>query len=177
MISRGSAATVGLVSAGLILRLLQLFNGRSLWKDEASLAVSIVERSLVQLVKTPLEYNQVAPPLYLMLAKLSTLLLGSSEFALRLPSFLCSAASLLLFVVLARQVAEGAAFYAALAMFAFSPLLIEYAGEAKPYSADALGALAVVLCAMRMLRPHLTSRDAVSAAVSVRGRMAVACAR
>jgi hypothetical protein len=158
------ARVLALLSAGLFLRLLQLLSDRSLWLDEAYLSISIVTRPLAKLLTTPLEYNQVAPPLYLVVAKASTLLFGPSEFALRLPAFLCSAGSLFLFAPTARSIVREPGFLIALAMFAFAPTLVEYAGEAKPYSGDALGAVAVMLCTIQVLTSDFSTKTVIRAA-------------
>jgi hypothetical protein len=158
-----AVAVAALLCVGIAVRILQLVSNRSLWLDEAYLSISIVNRPFAQLLTIPLEYNQVAPPLYLILAKASTLLFGPSEFALRLPAFLCSAGSLLLLIPTARQIVRGPGFYIALAMFAFAPMLVEYAGEAKPYAGDALGAVAVTLCVLQLLSSDFSVKNLVMA--------------
>ena len=49
-----------LVLLGLVPRVVRYLANRSLWGDEAALAVNIVERSFGELLG-PLEYNQAAP--------------------------------------------------------------------------------------------------------------------
>src|SRR5689334_23171439 len=68
---------------GALVRLVQYASNRSLWSDEAMLALNIVDRSYLELLK-PLDYNQAAPPLFLWLEKLAVQLLGNNEYALRL---------------------------------------------------------------------------------------------
>ena len=68
--------------AGISFRLIQFFAARSLWLDESMLALNVASRSLGDLLR-PLDYNQVAPPLYLWLARISILAAGTNEMALR----------------------------------------------------------------------------------------------
>jgi hypothetical protein len=71
------------VALGIILRLRQYFANRSLWVDEASLALNIVNRTFGALT-LPLDYNQGAPIGFLFIEKFSVLILGNNEFSLRL---------------------------------------------------------------------------------------------
>ena len=68
--------------AGTWLRLVQFFAARSLWLDESMLALNVASRSFRDLLR-PLDYNQVAPPLFLWLGRLSIDLAGTNEMALR----------------------------------------------------------------------------------------------
>ncbi len=58
--------TAGLISLlvilGIALRLRQYFANRSLWRDEAALALSFVDRQLSGLLQLPLVGGQSAPP-------------------------------------------------------------------------------------------------------------------
>ena len=69
--------------AGIVFRLVQFFAARSLWLDESMLALNIASRSFGELLR-PLDYNQVAPPLFLWLARLGVRLGGTNEMALYL---------------------------------------------------------------------------------------------
>src|SRR4029078_6105921 len=68
--------------AGIVFRLVQFFAARSLWLDESMLALNIASRSLVELLR-PLDYNPVAPPLFLLLSRLSIRLAGTNKMRLR----------------------------------------------------------------------------------------------
>ena len=62
-------ATLAVLFSGIGLALFQFFSNRSLWFDEAMLAINIVHRDFDGLLK-PLELNQVAPILFLQLEKI-----------------------------------------------------------------------------------------------------------
>ena len=90
-----------LICWGAMLRLTQYLSNRSLWLDESSLALNIVNRSFSQLLK-PLDYGQGAPLGFLILERLAVHVFGTHEYALRLFPFLCGIISLLLFNRLAK---------------------------------------------------------------------------
>lgn len=127
---------VALVIVGLVLRLRQFNFERSLWLDEAMLALSIVSRPAIELLQ-PLEFNQNAPPLFLLASKAATVLFGINEKALRaVPQiagwFVVVGFAVALWRSLTAPVAAVGASLAAL-----SPALIRFANEAKPYGVDA----------------------------------------
>src|SRR5215207_11463259 len=76
-------AAVILIVLGGLLRLRQYLTGRSLWSDEAMLALNIVNRNVSGLFK-PLDYDQGAPIGFLLVEKISHLLFGRNEYSLRL---------------------------------------------------------------------------------------------
>ena len=71
-----AAALVFLVA--IALRLRQYLYGRSLWVDEAFLALNIAERSFTELAR-PLGWDQTAPILFLWMERASVLLFGTHE--------------------------------------------------------------------------------------------------
>jgi hypothetical protein len=78
--------------------------------------------------------SDTSPPLYYLLLYGWTLILGTSDIALRLFSILCSLACLPFLVAVARRVAGREAVVAASVLFAFSPLAIYYSNEGRMYS-------------------------------------------
>jgi hypothetical protein len=76
-------AVAVLLLLGALLRLRQYLTGRSLWADEASLALNIVNRNFAGMFQ-PLDYDQGAPVGFLLVEKLFNSILGKKEFALRL---------------------------------------------------------------------------------------------
>jgi hypothetical protein len=136
-----------LICWGVMLRLTQYLSNRSLWLDEASLALNIVNRSFSQLLK-PLDYGQGAPLGFLILERLAVHVFGTHEYALRLFPFLCGIISLLLFNRLAKLCVTSKAVPIALGLFATSGPLIYYSSEAKQYSSDVAIALSLLSAAI-----------------------------
>ena len=91
--------SLGILIFGAILRLRQYFSGRSLWADEAMLALNIVNRNFAQLFQ-PLEYDQGAPLGFLLVEKLFNTLFGRHELVLRFFPLLAGLASLWMFYLL-----------------------------------------------------------------------------
>ncbi len=128
-------AAWGLLALGLALRLRQYLANRSLWLDEAMLALNIIHKNVWELFGK-LDYEQGAPLGFLLLEKLAATLFGDGERALRLLPLLAGCASLMLFYVLAREILHPPALLTALALFALSPTLIYYSSEVKQYALD-----------------------------------------
>lgn len=137
----GRLLAVVTLMVGIGIRLLQYLHCRSLWLDEAFLTRNITTRNTLELLQ-PLDFNQGAPVLFLILTDLLTKLLGTSEFVLRLLPLLASTGALVLFYLLARIYLKPVFLVLAVALISFSPELIYYAQEFKQYSMDVLAALA-----------------------------------
>jgi hypothetical protein len=159
------------IALGAALRLRAYFADRSLWLDEAMLALNVVERSTARLF-APLENHQYAPPAFLILEKLSVLALGPSERALRLVSLLAGLAALpLAFALARRRLSPGGAIFA-LAALALSPTLIYYAAEAKQYGFDVFVAVALLLALDDLGARELDLRAGAGAALIGVGALA-----
>jgi Dolichyl-phosphate-mannose-protein mannosyltransferase len=129
------AATVLLILLGALLRIRQYLTGRSLWADEAMLALNVVNRDFAGMFK-PLDYDQGAPIGFLLVEKIFNSILGKSEFALRLFPLIIGLISLWLFYLLLKRITSGAGLLTALALFAFNPRLVYYSSEVKQYILD-----------------------------------------
>ncbi len=114
-----------------------------LWHDESFLAINFARRDFAGILE-PLEYHQVAPPLFLLAQMLVIRVAGFTEWTLRFIPFVCMVASFVLFRRLARHVLERRAFVFAVAIFSVSYWLIRYSAEAKPYAVDVLVALLLI---------------------------------
>ncbi|MFN8463550.1 MAG: hypothetical protein U0X93_17495 [Anaerolineales bacterium] len=101
---------ITLLFVGAILRLRGYFSGRSLWADEAMLALNIVNRNFIELFK-PLEYDQGAPLGFLLVEKFFNHAVRSAmNMVLRLFPLLAGLASLWLFYLLIRKHCKAQAF-------------------------------------------------------------------
>lgn len=133
-----------LMALGCALRLSHYLAPRTLWLDEAMLAVSLLERDLPSLMQ-PLDYFQSTPLGWLWLQKAIILALGSSECSLRLWPLLASLLTLPLLYRLYRHWQGESVAQQGLALAACTYILIFYAAEAKPYQTDVLAATLLLL--------------------------------
>jgi hypothetical protein len=134
---------------------------RSLWFDEASLALNIVNRSPFELFHQ-LDYSQGAPIGFLLAQKLLITLLGNSDIVLRLLPLTASIATVpLMWRLLSAYTSppDRRISLLALWLFAVSQPLIWYGSEAKQYSTDVLATLTLVAlahaCLIRKATPRL----------------------
>lgn len=126
-----------LVAVGLTARAVRYLLRFPLWGDEVALAANLLDRGWLELLE-PLDHDQVAPLGFLWAELASAGLVGFSEYALRLPAFVCSLASVALFLGFARRMVEGASLVLAVGIFAVSYPCIRYAAEAKHYACELL---------------------------------------
>ncbi|MFN8387617.1 MAG: hypothetical protein U0X92_14530 [Anaerolineales bacterium] len=162
---------ITLLFVGAILRLRGYLSGRSLWADEAMLALNIVNRNFTELFK-PLEYDQGAPLGFLLVEKFFNTLFGRQELVLRFFPLLAGLASLWLFYRLLMSLRGGDSRRSvavapwrhnllALALFAVNPQLIYYTSEAKQYIVDVAVALGLLLLAIPIFQ-NQSSRKSFS---------------
>lgn len=131
-----------LVGLGALLQIAQYLANRSLWVDEAWLALNLIDRPLSGLTTT-LDFQQAAPPGFVLIEGLTTRALGYSEYALRLFPLACGLISIPVFAWLARRIlSTTAAAPFAILLFVVSDGLIYYSSEVKPYETD----VAVAVC-------------------------------
>ncbi|MEB3211616.1 MAG: glycosyltransferase family 39 protein [Leptolyngbyaceae bacterium] len=135
--------SIVLIGIGILLRVMQFASGRSLWADEAKLALNILDRSYLELTQV-LDYDQVAPIGFLWVEKLATQLLSNAEVALRIFPFAASIASLVLICQIARRYLHPVGVPIAIALFALHAREIYYSSEIKQYSSDVMVALLLV---------------------------------
>lgn len=121
---------------------------RSLILDESNLAHNIAQRGFDGLFGSLLN-SQISPPLYLCISKLSTLLFGINEYALRLPSIIAGIGSMYVFYLLVKKlITSDIAQCYVLFMLGFSTLAIRYSSEFKQYGFDILLTLIFTLFAV-----------------------------
>lgn len=148
------------IGFGVVVRVAQYVWNRSLWADEAVLALNIVNRSYGELLQ-PLDYEQGAPLGFLMVEKLAVQLFGDNEYALRLFPLICGVFSLFLFYQLAKRFIQGWAIPIALGLFASLHYLVYYSSEVKQYSSDVAIALLCCLISLRLLSQKLGIYDVI----------------
>ncbi len=157
-VSRYAVLVAGLTAAGLVFRLSDFSQG--LFADELSTAWVLGGRSLGQVLTVVHSNDEITPPLFFVLAWLSSKL-GSNPDLIRLPSLIAGTASIpLVYLVGARTVGRAAGAVAA-AVFALSPFMIYYSTEARSYALM----IALVLCAILALLAAL-ERDGLWAWVA-----------
>ncbi len=169
---RHGRLVAAVLTAGVILRMGNYSQNASLWLDEASLALNLATRSFGGL-GAPLDYNQAAPVLFLWAERLVLQVGGINEWALRLVPLLAGLAGLFLFVPLALRLLSPSGATVAISLAAFSPVLILYSAELKPYSIDFLLGVVVIILGLQILEnPSLRHPWSALLAVGVLGLLA-----
>jgi hypothetical protein len=130
-----------LVGIGVFLRLFHYFNNRSLFIDEVYLSTSLIKMSFAELTSPMLDYQQKAPLGFLWLVKLSVVLFGKKEMALRLVPLLAGITSLFVFVPVARYFLKPLGVVLALGMLALGPVLVYHSVEIKQYCTEMLATI------------------------------------
>jgi hypothetical protein len=145
------------VALGIVLRVRQYLLNRSLWEDEASLAVNLVNRSFGELTQL-LDYHQAAPIGFLFIEKLFINLLGNHDYILRLfPLFAGILATYLIYRI--ARASFGTAGLFAVFIFAISWWLVYYSSELKQYGSDVMVALLLVFLAGNCLKEKGQAND------------------
>ena len=152
--------SLAIIGFGIFVRFVQYLYNRSLWADEAVLALNIINRSYLELLQ-PLDNDQGAPLGFLMVEKLVVQLFGDNEYALRLFPLLSSIIALLLLYELAKRCIQPTAVPIALALFASLRYLVYYASEVKQYSIDVAITLTGFLIAIHIQNNKLNLKKII----------------
>jgi hypothetical protein len=159
-----------IIVIGLGLRAAQYLTNRSLWFDEALLALNVLHRPVGGLFK-PLDYNQGAPIGFLLLEKLATKCAGPSELVLRAFPLAFGAFALLFFWRVASSYVSSRAIPVALSLFALCGSLIYYSSEVKQYSSDAAVTVVLLWLVLKLAAPRLSLLNVIS--FSLAGAVAI----
>jgi len=159
------------VALGCGLRLASYCKNRSYWLDERMLREGVGGRPVFDFGALP--HDQLAPPGFLVAARLSWRLLGGSSYAVRLLPLAAGLASVVLLRGVARRLVSPAGAAVALFLAALSDDLVYYSGEFKQYSCDLAIALGCWRLAVWLDDHRLTPARRVLAAAS--GALAVWC--
>ena len=138
-----------LLIAGAAIRLYIYLQNRNLIIDEANVARNIYERGFLSLLQ-PLDYEQYAPPVFLWITKLFSVLFGMGEMALRLYPFLCSLAALWLFYKIVTELMPIQVAWLPVSLLVFSGIFVRYSSELKQYMPDVFIALLLIFLALRI---------------------------
>ncbi len=139
-----------LAAFGISLRVLVYLLRLPLFTDEAKLATSLLDRDYAGLLE-PLAYQQIAPFFFMWIQETATVVLGFSEYSLRLVPVLAASASVLLMRHVARRLFPGMPAVFAVALFAVSYYPVRHGAELKPYATDLLASLVLTALAVEWL--------------------------
>lgn len=135
------------------------FLNRQFWPDEAALAANIVCSKGFLWAFLPLEYFQMAPPLFLISTKIMACIFGLSEQVFRLVPFLVSLISIPVFYILSKKFLNSKrAIIFANFLYCINFALIRYASEFKQYSSDILIFMLVLLWCEKIDTDNLNLR-------------------
>ncbi|WP_321348193.1 glycosyltransferase family 39 protein [uncultured Draconibacterium sp.] len=133
---------------GFFLAVINFFHFRSLWTDEASLALNIVNKPVKELLK-PLDYEQVAPIGFLVVEKAFSSIFGDTDWSLRIFPLLVFFPSVYLMYKLASTIFKNKSFALfAAAFFSLSYYPLYYSAEVKQYMVDVFICLSITLSTM-----------------------------
>ena len=119
--------------------------GRSLWYDEMALVESLTNRGLGDLLSRGLDNCQSAPALWLYAVKMVITVLGNNEFNLRLISVLSYMGVMIVASIIGARVFKSTLPLGYGAFVALIGFFVRYSIVCKPYEADALCVLLVIL--------------------------------
>ena len=139
-----------LVLFGIFLRVWQYAVNRSLWLDEAMLALNIVNRSFGGLTQ-PLDYDQGAPIGFLIIEKMIVQLIGYQDYILRMFPLLSGIMAVFLMWKAAQNYIARSGALIALGLFVVSEQLIYYSSELKQYSSDVMILLLLLVIASKCM--------------------------
>ncbi len=135
---------------GILLAVYQFIFNRSLWIDEAMLALNIIKRGFSGLTE-PLYYKQVAPVGFLFIERLSVLMLGKNEFALRIFPLISFLVSIPLFYLLSCKLSGNKIVpLLSTSIFSITLSLLRYSSEVKQYSSDVLFTVMLLYCCLTL---------------------------
>ena len=151
---------------GFYTRAVEFLSNRSIWLDEASLALTVINRSFYEIVTQPPDYFQVVPIGFILLTKLLVSLFGKSEFVFRSIPLISSLTAFFVLYRLSLRCLPGKFAIIPLFLVATSSELLRYATEFKPYSSDVLLALCIAAYVFSSLdAPYTRQRGYVFGAI------------
>jgi len=147
---------------GIYIRLVEYLANRSVWFDEAYMALDIIGKSFFELLTQTQPATYTAPLGFVLLTKLLVLLLGKSEFVFRAIPLISSFVSFFVLYQLLIKCLPKKFALLPLFLFATSYELLRYATEFKPYSSDVLFALVIPLTAISVSNNKYTFKTGIT---------------
>ena len=130
---------------GIVLSIINFINNRSLWTDEATLSLNIINKPIYELLQ-PLDYNQVAPVGFLLVEKFFASLLGNTDWSLRIFPIISFFLSIFLIYSVTQKILKNKLFgLFTAAFFATSFITLSYSSEVKQYMTDITFGLLILL--------------------------------
>lgn len=146
----------GILGLGIILRLGLLLKNPSFFYDEASLALNLINRSYSELF-LGLDYEQSAPPIFLVLSKFFLSITDNSnsylrDIFLRILPFIAGIAVLPAFYYFISDLTKNR-FVQVISLFliTFNPLTINYCAQFKQYSLELLFGIMILHCFYKII--------------------------
>lgn len=140
-----------IIFAGVIIRIKFFLINPSLWNDESAIAWNVLNKSYIDLLQ-PLRFVQVAPPAFLILVKLVINILHAQnnvwfcDLIMRvIPLIIGLIAPIVFYFLGSKLLNYKLAKTSALLFFTLNPILINYSLELKPYIADVLFTVCILL--------------------------------
>ena len=140
---------IAVILFGVVIRIVVWLQNRNLIIDEANIARNLYERDFGALTK-PLSYEQYAPIFFLWVEKLTTILFGFSEYALKSYPLVCSFGVLIMLMLVLKEYVQLRIIWYPLMLFAGGFFFIRYSTEVKQYMSDALVVLLVIYAALKI---------------------------
>lgn len=136
---------------GILLALINFLNNRSLWLDEAFLALNIVNKPVHELL-APLDHNQVAPIGFLVIEKFFAALFGNTDWSMRVLPMVAFLASIPLIASIVSQLTANkkVGLFSA-AWFSLSYWSIYFSSEVKQYMSDVFICLTITFLVLSFL--------------------------
>jgi hypothetical protein len=146
LLSSSEPWRMGLLAAilfGIVIRTFHYLSDPSMWGDEASAVLNVINKGYSELWAKPLSHESPSPILFLWIERFACDLFGDSTLSLRVPTFFASVLLLPLAGVMFVRWSSLSAACISLTLLATSNRLLWHSIEAKPYAIDVL--LAILL--------------------------------
>jgi hypothetical protein len=159
-----------IVALGIVARVALYVSSPTLYIDEAMLALNLLLLSPADMFR-PLLFEQIAPVSFSLAQQGVLAVAGASDYALRLLPVLCAIVVTAATPRVAQQFVSRRGVVIVAGLIAFSPMLLGFSFQIKPYSSDAAVTIALIALTIAAAR-RLESRWAW-VALGVAGALAV----